>query len=138
MIYSFTGTSKQPITDKQLNSLRIILEGADLLRHGDCIYADEQCHHVAIELGIPVETHPCTITNKRAFCKTGVVREHDPLPPLERNHVMVDNSECLIATPRTREEEIRSGTWATIRYARKLQRKILIIWPDGKIKGENF
>jgi hypothetical protein len=33
----------------------------------------------------------------------------------------------LIATPESLTEELRSGTWATIRYARKIKKPCLIL-----------
>lgn len=45
------------------------------------------------------------------------------LPPLLRNHVILDHTDHLEAFPKTSKEERRSGTWATIRYAR--QRNII-------------
>ena len=29
-------------------------------------------------------------------------------------------------------EELRSGTWMTIRYAKKIGKKLVIIWPNGE------
>ena len=43
----------------------------------------------------------------------------------------------LIAFPSTQFEIQRSGTWQTIRYARKLKKKILIIYPNGEQLNEN-
>lgn len=36
----------------------------------------------------------------------------------------------LIAAPRTLEEERRSGTWATIRYAKRCGRPVMILAPE--------
>lgn len=35
------------------------------------------------------------------------------------------------AAPKDFKEELRSGTWATIRYAVKQQKRVIIIFPDG-------
>jgi len=43
----------------------------------------------------------------------------------------VDETEWLWAIPGEFKEVLRSGTWSTIRYARKKGKKVLIIWPDG-------
>ncbi len=59
-------------------------------------------------------------------------------PYLERNRDIVDASEVLIACPSTREEVMRSGTWATVRYARKKGMKITLIFRDGTCEKENF
>jgi len=40
--------------------------------------------------------------------------------------------------PKGKVEEWRgSGTWATIRYARKVGKPVTIIYPDGEIQEEN-
>ena len=44
---------------------------------------------------------------------------------------IVDESDTIIAFPASAEEVIRSGTWATIRYARKTKTPLHIILPDG-------
>jgi len=57
-------------------------------------------------------------------------------PPLTRNHDIVDCTELLIACPKSMKEELRSGTWATVRYARKLERPVIIIYPNGISSSE--
>lgn len=52
-------------------------------------------------------------------------------PPLDRNRDIVDGCFMLVAFPAGTAEEQRSGTWATVRYARKVKRNITICWPDG-------
>ena len=42
----------------------------------------------------------------------------------------------LSATPGGFKEELRSGTWACVRYARKADRPVHIVWPDGKVNAE--
>jgi hypothetical protein len=54
-------------------------------------------------------------------------------PYLVRNHEIVDDSQVLIAAPKEFTEQLRSGTWATIRYARKIGRTVRIVFPDGSI-----
>jgi hypothetical protein len=51
---------------------------------------------------------------------------------IARNHDIVDASAVLVATPRDWYEEQRSGTWATIRYARAQRKAVIIVWPDGR------
>ena len=53
---------------------------------------------------------------------------------LQRNKDVVDSSDTLVAFPRTYEEQLRSGTWSTIRYARKKNKTIVIIYPNGTKK----
>lgn len=49
---------------------------------------------------------------------------------------MVDSVEFLLACPLTVEERLRSGTWATLRYAEKINRRRLLITPKGDLKEE--
>ena len=97
--------------------------------HGDCIGADAEAHRGALALKIPVYVHPPTVANKRAFCE-GADFFHPAEDYLYRNRRIVDSTEILIAAPRTSREMLRSGTWATIRYARKRGRPIYLITPD--------
>ena len=86
------------------------------VHHGDCIGADKDFHDIAKEFLLKVVLHPPKNPSKRAFCKAEV--EFPKEEYLDRNHKIVDNCDMLIATPKG-EEELRSGTWATIRYAKK-------------------
>jgi hypothetical protein len=103
--------------------------------HGDCIGSDKQFHKLMKKSGARIVIHPPLKENKRAFCKKAdlVLK---PKEYIERNHDIVDQTKVLIATPKSKKEEKRSGTWATIRYARKLKRPIYFIFPDGKVKLE--
>lgn len=127
---AFTGTQRG-MTPVQRTRWRNVVAGMlpEVFHHGDCIGADAQAHDDIRPAGPFVHVHPCTINGKRAWCSGD--RMSIPLPPLDRNRVMVDDSEALIACPGSMVEELRSGTWATIRYARKMRKPVHIIWPDG-------
>lgn len=61
--------------------------------------------------------------------------ERRPLAPyLKRNRAIVDETELLIATPKSFRAEPRSETWATVRYAHKQGRKIYLVMPDGDVQ----
>jgi nucleoside 2-deoxyribosyltransferase len=105
--------------------------------HGDCIGADEQAHNLARALWFKVFIHPADDESRRAFCKALPERVSTPKPFLMRNKDIVDQTDVLIAAPKAMEEEVRSGTWATVRYARKLNRPIYICYPDGRLVFEN-
>lgn len=45
---------------------------------------------------------------------------------MKRNDAIVEHSDVLVAFPKTDEEELRSGTWATIRRARKAGVPVLL------------
>jgi hypothetical protein len=82
-----------------------------------------------------VVLHPPISKAYRAYCKADL--EVKALPYLDRNKDIVKQSEIVIATP-AGKEKLRSGTWSTIRYARRLKKQIYIVMPDGKLKEENI
>lgn len=142
MIIGFTGTQKG-MTARQfywLSKTLIKLASSETLtkaHHGDCIGADDEFHFLLcldeafMWKNVIIEIHPSTIESKRAFNKADII--HDPKAPLERNKNIVDASDLLIATPKEKEEVLRSGTWSTIRHVRKLKKEIIIIYPDGSL-----
>lgn len=97
--------------------------------HGDCTGADEQAHMIARICGYFIVVHPPTDPKKRAWCTGDFAMT--PAPYLERNAAIVRSTLELIATPGETVEQVRSGTWATIRQARRLRRPTTIVWPDG-------
>lgn len=124
----FTGT-QLGMSKKQKKELKKWLEEHKIqeFHHGDCVGADEQAHNLAKELGIKVVIHPPTVPDKRAFCEGGtILPKHDYL---ERNKHIVDATNLLLAAPKEMEELLRSGTWATIRYAKKTGKEVTIFYP---------
>jgi hypothetical protein len=99
--------------------------------HGDCIGADSNFHDVCLSKKIKLIIHPPIENKSRAFCQ-GATRVNSPKKYLKRNRDIVDTTSMLIAFPPTNEEVLRSGTWSTIRYAKKKSKPILIVYPDGK------
>lgn len=127
----FTGT-QDGMTMKQILALEPMLAGLTWLHHGDCIGADAQAHVLALRHGVKVHLHPPKSPNKRAWCENWSIKDFE-LDYLERNHVIVNDSSIMFACPAQRQEQLRSGTWATIRYAKKVGKSLLIIYPDGTI-----
>jgi len=125
-IAGFTGT-REGMSKKQQMDLakRLRYHGIEEFHHGDCRGADEQAHLVAQILELKIVGHPPLIDNHRAFCIFDV--EMLPLPYLERNRKIVDSVEILFVAPLTMHEELRSGTWATYRYAKKIGRRCEVL-----------
>ncbi len=133
----FTGTSRAPgMTPRQLAAVRVLLSNVTTLHLGDCVNADAQAYEEALLLGIKTVGHPPDWKGRRAFCVYD--EERRPRPYLERNlAIAYEGVDGLIAAPKNFIELPRgSGTWATIRYARKLKRTIWIVMPDGTVKIE--
>ena len=138
MIVGFTGT-QHGLTSLQREALRQYLTALRMreFHHGDCIGADAVAHWMIVHK-VDVIIHPSDSNEKRAFCK-GAVRILEPRPPLVRNTDIVkaiDRFGHLVGCPKNNFEEIRSGTWATIRTAWRLGKKVTIIWPDGRVQQD--
>ncbi len=113
------------------------LEEMTEAHHGDCHGADTIFHWV-IEYthpGAELHIHPPEDDKKRSFCVGHMTYEVKPY--LERNRDIVNACDVLIACPKGEKEELRSGTWATIRYARKVGKPVAILWKDGKYDYES-
>lgn len=126
----FTGT-RHAMTEAQRQQVHnlISLHHPCEFHHGDCIGADAQAHHIARFYGCRIVVHPPTDPKLRAFCDGIILPEK---PYIERNHDIIDAAGFVIATPFEFTEQQRSGTWATIRYARKQQKPLAVVYPNGK------
>lgn len=128
---TFTGTQVGMTRKQQKNVAKLLQKmSPSLVLHGDCIGADSQFHTIAREQQIDIHIRPCTIENKRAFTDGKILAP--PEDPIARNHKMVDQSDAVIAAPKG-EETLRSGTWATVRYAKKIGISVWVIFPDGTL-----
>lgn len=137
----FTGTRHGMTADQEFVITELVLEDGALpgtpsiARHGDCVGADVQFHRICRDAGsIWIVGHPPDNDSQRAFCEFDEIMP--PKPYIARNHTIVDNCDVLIAAPHQRKEIRRSGTWATIRYARKQDRQLYIVLPQGKVIQE--
>ncbi len=150
MHLGFTGTRKglqQPQFIALGNALKTLVETfieQDYKHiswhHGDCVGADKMFHDLINYYKFFKNTtdlihiHPPQEDRYRAYCKGNVM--HEEKPYLARNRDIVDLSDGLVACPDSKIELLRSGTWSTVRYARKQHGNIVIIYPDGTIDKE--
>jgi hypothetical protein len=128
----FTGT-QVGMTGNQTSKLQelLISFGITELHNGDCVGSDFEADIIAKYLKLRTIGHPPIDQRKRAFCQFD--EERTAKEYLKRNKEIVNESSILFATPREFIEQLRSGTWSTIRYARKLHRRVIIIYPDGSL-----
>lgn len=126
MVIGFTGTRKG-MSNSQWHTVReFLLDGEiEYVVHGMCVGADRDFHFCVRELRpeCKIVGLPCNIKALVADVKCDIT--HPPQPPLVRNRVIVAKSDVLIACPEG-SEVLRSGTWATVRYARQAGIKIVI------------
>jgi len=142
MKIGFTGT-RNGLTEKQNAGLFIMLqklkeEKIESISHGGCKGADTSFHlMISPQYVNKIFIHPGDILQFDFWNNLdGSFKVFEPRPYLERNKTIVNDSDLMFVCPDGYKEKIRSGTWSTYRYAKKLGKKIIIIYPDGGIKNE--
>ena len=139
MKIGFTGT-QNGMSGLQYEAVRKLLESLEWnaerrrsteFHHGDCIGADVEAARVSAVLGMRLIVHPPLNEAKRAFHRSDNCEVRKPKPYLDRNRDIVNECELLIAAPSSVDEQLRSGTWSTVRYARKCEKPTIIIDPYG-------
>lgn len=135
MKVGFTGTRKG-MTQEQKESMKSLLTIFCLaeFHHGDCIGADAEAHKIAKSLYMPIVIHPPVNNKARAFCK-GDIRP--PKQYLVRNIDIVNECHVLIGAP-SGNEKVRSGTWSTLRYAKKRKTWFFVVYPTGLVTVDKF
>lgn len=118
--------------------IRLNKENIIEFHHGCCMGADEWAHKIVREAGIPIVLHP-------PVCKDIVMEGLDDLmfeqgilfradeEYIQRDKNIVDAVDELYGMSKSMNELQRSGTWATIRYAKKTQTPVVIVYPDGSV-----
>lgn len=131
-------STRRGLTEAQARVFRarVMLYRAEI-HHGDCVNGDEALHNIALAAECRIVIHPPNVESLRANCQ-GADEVRPPRPYLVRNVNIVDGGEDgLLAFPWNEIGEIwRSGTWSTVRYARKKRRPIAIIRPSGRVETE--
>jgi hypothetical protein len=108
--------------------------------HGNCVGADEEAAAIARYYNYVITAYPADLTKWQSDFKSDFYK---PVTgPLTRNRAIVKDSDVIIAAPNAMMEPLvrntrGSGTWYTIRHARKKERKCVIVWRDGGVKWEN-
>lgn len=143
----FTGTQKGMTPEQKDGLRRVLTEGkAETLVHGCCIGADDEADAIAAclgvhRVGIPAE-HIRSVLESVMRARTGSKFLYAPTgpngtreQPLDRNRKIVAAVRALIAAPKAPEVK-RSGTWATVRMARRAKIRIIVVWPHGQVVEE--
>jgi hypothetical protein len=125
----FTGSRDKDMPERQAQAVLEFMAGFVCLHHGDCLGRDAHAHRLARQIGMLVEIHPPIYRTMRAFCAADYT--NTPRRFLTRDRNIVDATEALIAAPKGFEEQLRSGTWATVRYAKQLGKRVIVVFPDG-------
>ena len=122
----FTG-NRNGLNQEQKERILMILDKYDdiIVSHGDCVGSDTDFHNICINYKETYPTKKIIITifppsnpTLRAFNKGDLLMKEKPY--LQRNLDIIKNSNILIACPINKNKEVlRSGTWSTIRRAKK-------------------
>lgn len=144
MRLGFTGT-RDGMTDAQKSAFSERLAGLPStvteFHHGACVGADAQAVEIVYEESPRCPVITAHLSDMPTLTDGYAVRtssdHRDPKPPLDRNRDIVDAADELWVCPKG-PEELRSGTWATVRYARKRKRRVrvVIFWPNGEVTEE--
>lgn len=135
MRIGFTGT-QTGMTLAQYTAFANLIGRTDgEFHHGLCLGADADAHKCVWEKQQhKIIGHPPIKTGKRMWINPNEFHIlHPPKDYLDRNRDIVDAVELMLATPKEWLNQTRSGTWYTIRYARRTNKRTLIIWPDGSV-----
>lgn len=146
MLIGFTGTRYgMTVLQTEILRSRIKLLAHDdvYFVHGGCVGADFEFHNLVVEYG-PVLLYPGYSSRNPDDNQFEVpITDYDmapsfinePLPFLERNRIMVERADVMFAAPPGPEG--RGGTWYTINYARKNQKPVTVVMPDGELRFIN-
>lgn len=130
----FTG-NRHGLSSEQKVQIKLILDKYDniIVSHGDCIGSDTDFHNICVNYRneypnkkIKIHIYPPNKSILRAFNKGDLIMDEKPY--LQRNLDIIKNSSILIACPVNKnKEELRSGTWSTIRRAKKEKIQVIIL-----------
>ena len=139
--------NRNGISEQSSNKLKELLKSIEITEahHGDCTGADENFHQIMVSFLIKIIIHPPDKNICRAYCQGDEIRKEKSYldivliktPDLKsfdfkyRNKDIVNECDALLAFPSSKTETLRSGTWSTIRYAKKTNKKTIIFYPDG-------
>jgi hypothetical protein len=142
MRIGFTGT-RYGMTPAQQERFVDLIKALDFssgtvteFHHGSCEGADVEAHALVRQYlpDVKIVVHPSKKKDHEVEVAGDVVMPE--LGHLSRNQKIVKHTDVLIATPFHADEQQFGGTWFTVRFARKMGRRRLIIRPDGSLNED--
>lgn len=132
----FTGSRTGLSSQQRTALLRVLMDLAPdkiEVHHGMCVGADQDFNSLVRNQYASEERlivgHPPINNRYLGDMHVDVLR--DVKEYMERNRDIVKETVLLIACPNAPERQ-RSGTWATVRFARSTNKRIITVWPDGR------
>lgn len=130
----FTGNREGLNEDQTAKILELLSQYTNYIihiYHGDCLGADTDFHKLCVDFKnnntteMVITIMPPDKNVMRGFNNGDILMK--PKPYLERNNDIVINSDIIIGCPLDKNNEIlRSGTWSTIRKARKMNKLLFV------------
>lgn len=140
MRVGFTGT-RNGLSQEQADRLVALLDELrpTEVHHGDAVGADADFDAICRELlRVPkIVLHPCNLPAWRANCAHPGDTVLEVKPPLVRNRDIVEAVAVMLACPRETVMQPRGGTWSTIRFARLVGKRLIIVYPDGSVEDSS-
>jgi hypothetical protein len=133
--WGYTGTrAGMSGFQKQIIQHALTLGQPAMFRHGGAYGGDTEAHRAWKRTCKESKANVWPADEKRAAIFRGDIRTvvEVPMPPLDRNVIIVTKSQFMLAAPHTEQEIQQSGTWHTIRQALKRDKPILIVWPRSQ------
>jgi len=141
LVLGFTGSRKGMTDDQKAAVFLDMRHRLDyffcmdwVVVHGDCVGADAEFDSICRTLDFDRYKRPGKGPRKYR-ANTSARYLSVPRPYLERNRAIVMDSDEMIAAPNTMRNVVRSGTWATIRYAVTAEMPIMVYLPDGSSRA---
>lgn len=138
MKVGFTGT-RHGMTRYQKDSFLRLFQRLDATHfaNGDCIGSDTQAANMVDEWfpQVVIICHPPLDDRQRAY-NSHFDERRTPKSHFARNRDIVNESDCLIATPVSQPLGASGGTVYTVNYARKQGKSVYLLWPDGSLSEE--
>ena len=136
MFIGITGT-RNGLTEEQkiFVAVEIPWDAVKEIHTGDCVGVDKELHDFAKSRGVLSVGHPPIKEELRAYCDFDITEEVRSY--LRRNRDIVNSSDKVYAFPPTEEDSGYGGTWYTIRYAKRVKKRLVVVTPKGKVKKYN-
>lgn len=132
--------TREGMTELQLNALKDLFpklpQTLNTLHQGQCVGVDVQVGTWFYELDElhKIVSHPPIKKDLIGKC---FIHESKPAKNyLARNRDIVLESNIMLIIPKENEPQEKGGTWYTYNFAKKNNKKIYIIYPDGRIVEE--
>lgn len=132
MKMGITGTRNGATTAQSVVLISVLFEmEPEEVHHGNCVGVDDLFVTLARDLvdDVIIVSHPPKDAKLESRFQSDIVLPRQDY--LDRNKSIVDSVDYMVGVPSGSREALRSGTWATIRYAKKVGRPLMVVYPDG-------